>query len=488
MSLLLRPLTEIAGDVRTGRHTAAEHAAAALDAIARRDDGPDGIHAFLSAERAQVEAAAAAIDAGIREGRDAGRLAGVPIAVKDNICTLDAPTTCGSRILEGYRSPFEATAVRRLREAGAVVVGKTNLDEFAMGSSTENSAFGPTRNPHDPSRVPGGSSGGSAAAVAAGMVPAALGSETGGSVRQPAALCGVVGLKPSYGRVSRYGLIAFASSLDQIGTFGRSVADATALLEVVAGPDRFDSTAADRPVPDLMAALDGGAEGLVVGVPKEYFPDDLDERIARLCRTALERLREAGAMIREVSLPHTRFAIPTYYIIAPAEASSNLARYDGIHYGLRAPGADSTSAVYDATRSLGFGAEVKRRIMLGTYVLSAGYHERYYGRAQRVRTLIAGDFRRVFDAGVDVIFTPTTPSTAFRLGEKLDDPYQMYLADVFTVTANLAALPAISIPIGTVDGLPVGGQILADRWDETTMIRAAAALERVLDARGRDAL
>jgi aspartyl-tRNA(Asn)/glutamyl-tRNA(Gln) amidotransferase subunit A len=361
-----------------------------------------------------------------------------------------------------------------------VIVGKTNLDEFAMGSSTEHSAFGPTRNPHDPTRVPGGSSGGSAAAVAAGIVPAALGSETGGSVRQPAAFCGVVGIKPSYGRVSRYGLVAFASSLDQIGTLGRTVADATLLLEVIAGHDALDSTAAPRPIPDFSSALRGELQGLVVGVPREYFPPDLDPAIGQRCQHALDRLAAAGAQIRDVSLPHTRYAIPAYYLIATAEASANLARYDGVRYGARAAAARATAEVYEQTRSQGFGMEVKRRIMLGTYALSAGYYDEYYGRAQRVRARITQDFRRVFDSGVDVLFTPTTPSVAFRLGEKSSDPYEMYLSDIFTVTANLAALPGISLPIGALNGLPVGGQFLADRWREDLMVRAAAGLERLL--------
>jgi aspartyl-tRNA(Asn)/glutamyl-tRNA(Gln) amidotransferase subunit A len=469
----------IAAAVGGGRTTASAVVQAAVSSLVRGEQSPDSLNAFVSFSYETALEAAQGVDERVRAGLPLP-LAGVPVAVKDNICTLDLPTTCGSRILEGYRSPFDATVVRRLREAGAVVVGKTNLDEFAMGSSTENSAFGPTRNPHDDTRVPGGSSGGSAAAVAAGYVPAALGSETGGSVRQPAAFCGIVGIKPSYGRVSRYGLVAFASSLDQVGTLGRSVADAALLLQVIAGHDPHDSTCADRPVPDLAAELERDVRGLVVGVPVEYFPPELDPAIARAVRAAIDRLREAGAQVRDVSLPHTAYAIPTYCVIAPAEASSNLARFDGVRYGLRAREADSTRAVYEATRSLGFGAEVKRRIMLGTYALSAGYYDRYYARAQRVRALIAQDFRRVFDAGVDVLITPTTPSVAFRLGEKTADPYQMYLADIFTVTANLAALPALSLPIGTVAGLPIGGQIIADRWNEATMVRTAAALERAL--------
>jgi len=372
--------------------------------------------------------------------------------------------------------------VRRLRAAGAIIIGKTNLDEFAMGSSTENSAFGPTRNPHDPMRVAGGSSGGSAAAVAAGLVPAALGSDTGGSVRQPASFCGVVGIKPTYGRVSRYGLVAFGSSLDQIGTFGRTVEDAALLLEIIAGHDARDSTSVDQPVPPLLHETTLDIEGMTVGIPAEYFAHGLDPGVAALCRRAIEFLAGAGATVREVSLPHTRFAIPTYYVIATAEASSNLARFDGVRYGFRARDANGTRELYEKTRSAGFGAEVKRRIMLGTFALSAGYHDQYYGRAQRVRRLIANDFRRVFDSGIDVLFTPTTPAPPFLIGEKVQDPYQMYLSDVYTVTANLAGLPALSLPIGSLQGLPVGGQIVADAWREDRMVRAAAALERALVA------
>ena len=408
-------------------------------------------------------------------------LAGVPVAVKDNICTRDLPTTCASRLLEGYMSPFEATAVRRIREAGGRIVGKTNLDEFSMGSSTENSAFGPTLNPRDRSRVPGGSSGGSAAAVAAGIVPCALGSDTGGSVRQPAAFCGVVGIKPTWGRVSRYGLVAFASSLDQVGTLGRSVEDAALLLQVVAGHDPRDATSSRRPVPDWMAGMDDGVRGLTVGVPREYFSDDLNPGVRSSLEGALEAFRDAGARTVELSLPHTRYAVSTYYVLAPAEASSNLARFDGVRYGVRAPDADSTRAVYEETRSRGFGPEVIRRIVLGTFALSAGYHEAYYGRAQAVRRRIAGDFRRAWDQGVDLLFTPTSPGPAFGLGERTADPLAMYLSDVYTVTANLAGVPALSLPVGSVDGLPVGGQLLAPRWEETRIIRAARALERMLD-------
>ncbi|MEX0907422.1 MAG: Asp-tRNA(Asn)/Glu-tRNA(Gln) amidotransferase subunit GatA, partial [Gemmatimonadota bacterium] len=364
--------------------------------------------------------------------------------------------------------------------AGAIVIGKTNLDEFGMGSSTENSAFGVTRNPHDITRVPGGSSGGSAAAVAGGLVPAALGSETGGSVRQPAAFCGIVGIKPSYGRVSRYGLVAYASSLDQVGVFGRTVADAALMLQLISGADPLDATTAQIAVPGLVAAARACAVPRVVGVPVEYFGDGLADDVRIACAAALDALRARGCEIREVTLPHTRYAVPAYYIIAPAEASANLARFDGVRYGLRAPNAASTGEVYEGTRSAGFGAEVKRRIMLGTYALSAGYHDEYYGTAQRVRTLIRRDFERVFADGVDVLFTPTTPTTAFRIGEKTEDPYAMYLSDIYTVTANLAALPAMSLPIGRSGALPIGGQLSAPRWHEAAMVAAGAALEAEL--------
>jgi aspartyl-tRNA(Asn)/glutamyl-tRNA(Gln) amidotransferase subunit A len=432
-----------------------------------------GLNAFLAvAPDSTVETARPA-------DRPSAALAGLTVAIKDNICTLDMPTTCGSRMLEDWLSPYEATVVRRVRDAGAAVIGKTNMDEFAMGSSTEHSAFGPTLNPHDPLRVPGGSSGGSAAAVAAGLVDLALGSDTGGSVRQPAAFCGVVGIKPTWGRVSRYGLVAFASSLDQIGTFGRTVTDATRLLAAIAGKDPLDATSADSPVPDLRAALGSGLEGLTVGVPREYFAAGLDGAVRGVCENAIDLLRSAGATIRQVSLPDTELAIPTYYVLAPAEASSNLARYDGVRYGMRAP-ARTTADLYTMTRSAGFGAEVKRRIMLGTFVLSAGYQDRYYLLAQKMRQRIGRELERVFADGVDVLFTPTTPAPAFRIGERIDDPYTMYLSDVFTVTANLAGSPELSMPVGWVDGLPVGGQFMAGLWREDLMVRAAAGLEAAL--------
>ena len=412
-----------------------------------------------------------------------GLLVGVPVAIKDNIATLTLPTTCGSRILAGYVSPYEATVVRRLREAGAIPFGKTNMDEFGMGSSTEHSAYGPTRNPLAPDRVPGGSSGGSAAAVAAGIVALALGSETGGSVRQPAAFCGIVGVKPTYGRVSRFGLVAFASSLDQVGVFGATVDDAAHGLCVIAGHDRLDSTSADVPVPDYREARTMSVKGMVIGKPKEYFPASLDPRIRARCDAALDRMRALGAEVRDVSLPNTAMAIPVYYIVAPAEASSNLARFDGVRYGLRIDG-EGLRGMYEATRSQGFGAEVTRRILLGTYVLSAGYYDAYYRKAQQVRTLIAADFSRVFASGVDVLFTPTAPTTAFPLGA-ISDPYEMYMSDIFTAPANLAGVPAMSQPIGHIDGLPVGGQFMATHFDELRMFAAAYALEHAFGTEGR---
>ena len=412
-------------------------------------------------------------------------LAAVPVMIKDNIATLRMPTTCGSKILQGYVSPFEATAVTRLREAGALIVGKTNMDEFAMGSSTENSAYGPTLNPIDRTRVPGGSSGGSAVAVATGAVRIALGSETGGSVRQPAAFCGVVGVKPTYGRVSRHGLVAYASSLDHIGVFGRSIDDAALGLQVIAGRDELDSTSSNIPVGDYRAAVhersDEPLAGLVVGWPAEYFPESLNPEIRALCERSRDILQSLGAKIRVVSLPHTSLAVPVYYIVAPAEASSNLARFDGVRYGLRKTG-EGLRGLYENTRSEGFGPEVTRRILLGTYVLSAGYYDAYYKRAQAVRELIRQDFTNVFASGVHVLLTPTTPTTAFKIGA-VSDPYEMYLSDIFTVTANLAGIPGLSLPIGRIEGLPVGGQLLASHFDETTMFRVAYALERALGAK-----
>ena len=422
-----------------------------------------------------------ALDQQAAAARPTGVLYGMPVAVKDNICTLEFTTTCGSKILEGYRSPYDATVITKLKAAGALIAGKTNCDEFAMGSSTEHSAYGRAIHPLDKTRVPGGSSGGSAALVAAGAVPAALGSETGGSVRQPASFCGVVGIKPTYGRVSRYGLVAFGSSLDQVGALGRSVHDAARVLSVISGRDPKDSTCEDRD-PLRLPTVPESLQGFVIGLPREYFPPDLDPAVRRACDRAVRLMKEQGAAVREVSLPHTQFAVPTYYVIAPAEASSNLARFDGVRYGPRAEGATDVRDLYRRTRGDGFGAEVRRRILVGTYVLSSGYYDAYYRRAQQMRALIAQDFRNAFDRGVDLLFTPTTPTTAFKAGEKLADPVSMYLSDIFTVTANLAGLPAISVPIGRVKGLPVGGQFIGQAFLEDEMLEAAYALERAVPA------
>jgi aspartyl-tRNA(Asn)/glutamyl-tRNA(Gln) amidotransferase subunit A len=412
--------------------------------------------------------------------RATGVLYGMPVAVKDNICTLEFTTTCGSKILEDYRSPYEATSVTKLKAAGALIAGKTNCDEFAMGSSTEHSAYGRVVHPLDKARVPGGSSGGSAALVASGAVPAALGSDTGGSVRQPASFCGVVGIKPTYGRVSRYGLVAFGSSLDQIGVFGRSVHDAARVLSVISGRDPRDATCEDRD-PLRLPTVPESLQGFVIGLPREYFPADLDPAVRRACDRAVRMMKEQGAAVREVSLPHTPYAVPTYYVIAPAEASSNLARFDGVRYGPRSGGAAvDIRALYRATRGAGFGPEVRRRILVGTYVLSAGYYDAYYRRAQQMRALIAQDFRNAFDRGVDLLFTPTTPTPAFKAGEKVNDPVAMYLSDIFTVTANLAGLPALSLPIGRVKGLPIGGQFIGQAFLEDELLEAAYALERVV--------
>jgi aspartyl-tRNA(Asn)/glutamyl-tRNA(Gln) amidotransferase subunit A len=445
---------------------AVEVAQACLDRIASVDPALD---AFLQVLPERAIDRARAVDAAIARGERLP-LAGVPVAIKDVLDIEGMPTTCGSRILEGYRPPFTATVVGRLEAAGAVVVGKTNMDEFAMGSSTENSAFKKTRNPWDRTRVPGGSSGGSAVAVAASMAPLALGTDTGGSIRQPASLCGVVGLKPTYGRVSRYGLVAFASSLDQVGPFTRDVTDAALVSAVLCGADPRDATSASEPVPDFVGALAEGVEGLRVGVPWGFLDKGVDQGVMASFRRAIDDLRAAGARIVDVSLPHAHHAIATYYIVATAEASSNLARYDGVRYGLRAGGAHDLREMYGDTRDLGFGPEVKRRIILGTFVLSSGYYDAYYLRAQKVRSLIRSDFDAAF-ATCEAVATPTSPVTAFRLGEKADDPLQMYLADIFTVPANLAGIPGISLPCGLADGLPVGLQLLGRTFDEATLLR-----------------
>lgn len=441
------------------------------------------VKAYLTLARDRAERQAAKIDALADKGEPLPPLAGVPIAVKDVISTAGIRTTAGSKILAGYVPPYDATVITRLEGAGAIILGKVNCDEFAMGSSNENSAFGPVRNPRDHSRVPGGSSGGSAASVAAGMAVASLGSDTGGSIRQPAALCGVVGLMPTYGRVSRFGLIAFASSLDKIGPFTKTVADAAIVLQYMAGRDPLDSTSATGPVPDYAAEIGRPVKGLRVGVPKEYFGEGLDPEVRGAVEGAIQKLAAAGCEVKPISMPHTKYAIPTYYVVATAEASSNLARFDGVRYGYRSPDAKTLSAMYRKSRDEGFGPEVKRRIMLGTYALSAGYYDAYYLKAQRVRTLISQDFSRAF-AGIDVIVTPTTPTPAFKLGEKSDDPLAMYLADIYTVTASLAGIPGISVPCGlSQEKLPIGLQILGRHFDESTVLRVAHAVEHALAAR-----
>jgi aspartyl-tRNA(Asn)/glutamyl-tRNA(Gln) amidotransferase subunit A len=468
-------LLELSQRLASGEVSAAELVSAAL---ARAEATQPTLHAFagLRPERARAEAAQA--DARRRRGEARSAIDGIPVAIKDNMVQAGELTTCASRILEGFVSPYTATAVARLERAGAVVIGRTNMDEFAMGSSTEHSCAGPTRNPWRLANTPGGSSGGSAAAVAAGIVPAALGSDTGGSIRQPASFCGVVGIKPTYGRVSRWGLVAFASSLDQIGVFARSARDAASLLEQICGHDPFDSTSIPEPAPELCPALDGDVSGLVVGLPKECFvPAGVDAGVLAAVRDAVAELERAGAKVREISLPHTRYAIATYYLIATAEASSNLARFDGVRYGHRASGARSLTEMYERTRSEGFGAEVQRRILLGTYVLSAGYYDAYYRKAQQVRTLLRSDFERAFGA-CDVIVTPTSPEVAFELGSKTSDPLSMYLSDIYTVSANLAGIPGVSIPCGMVRGLPVGLQLLGPALGEAALLRVADAFER----------
>jgi aspartyl-tRNA(Asn)/glutamyl-tRNA(Gln) amidotransferase subunit A len=465
---------DIAAAVRAGERPAADVVDEHLAAIAARETE---IHAFNLVLAEEARHAAVAIDRRVAAGEDPGPLAGVPVALKDNICTEGIPTTCSSRILDGWRPPYDATVVERLADAGAIVIGKTNLDEFAMGSSTENSAFGPTRNPHDTGRVPGGSSGGSAAAVAAGFAGLGLGSDTGGSIRQPAALCGVVGMKPTYGRVSRYGLVAFASSLDQIGPLSRTVADAAALYQAIAGHDPRDATSIPERVPDVSAGLAEGVAGMRVGVVTELCEaEGIQPDVMARVREAIDALEGAGAKVEEVSVPAVIYGLTAYYLINPAEASSNLARYDGVRYGLRVD-APTTGEMYDRTRTAGFGAEVERRIMLGTYALSAGYYDAFYGKAQRVRTLIIRDLDAAYER-FDVLVGPTAPSTAFPFGAKTADPLTMYLNDVCTIPSNLSGHPAVSIPFGTGDdGLPVGVQVMAPALGEAAMFRAAAAVE-----------
>lgn len=467
---------ELAASIRSAERSARSVTEEHLETI---NECEDQLHAFNLIMIDEALEAADAVDNRVAAGDDPGPLAGVPVAIKDNICTRGIPTTCGSRILEGWRPPYNATVVERLADAGAVLIGKTNMDEFAMGSSTENSAFGPTRNPLAPDRVPGGSSGGSAAAVAAGFAPVALGSDTGGSIRQPAALCGVVGVKPTYGLVSRYGLVAFASSLDQIGPFATTVADAALMLEVIGGHDPMDSTSIPGEIPSLLNVLDEGVDGLAVGVIEELSGEgleginaDVQARVA----AAAEALSAAGATVERTSVPSSVYGLSAYYVIAPAEASSNLARYDGVRYGLRVD-APSTPEMNTATRTAGFGDEVKRRIMLGTYALSAGYYDAYYLKAQKARTLIAADLSHAYER-FDLLICPTAPTTAFPIGDKTADPMLMYLNDVCTIPSNLAGHPAISVPFGHgEDGLPVGVQVLGPAMAEAAMFRAASVLE-----------
>jgi aspartyl-tRNA(Asn)/glutamyl-tRNA(Gln) amidotransferase subunit A len=479
MTLLGRSAREIRDDVVGGRVSATEVCQAA---IARAEAINPQLHAFnlIAAERALAQAAG--IDRRRAAGHPLGPLAGVPVALKDNLSVRHMRTTAASKILETYAPPYTATAVERLEAADAVILGKTNCDEFAMGSSTENSAFGPTRNPFDTDRTPGGSSGGSAVAVAAQCAPISLGSDTGGSIRQPASFCGVFGLKPTYGRVSRYGLLAFASSLDQIGPFSRTVGDAALTLGVIAGADPSDATSSSTVVPDYGAALTGDVRGLRVGVPRAFVAEGVDDTVKNAFDAALDTLRSLGATLVDIDLPHARFSVPVYYLVCTAELSSNLARYDGVRYGYRAPSTreGGLKGMYSRTRDEGFGAEVKRRIVLGTYVLSAGYYDAFYLKALQVRTLMRRDYDAAF-AHADVIAMPTSPIPPFRLGEKTDDPLQMYLADIFTVSANLVGLPGISIPCGFAGHLPVGFQLLGRPFDESTVLRAADAFERATE-------
>ncbi|MER3456024.1 MAG: Asp-tRNA(Asn)/Glu-tRNA(Gln) amidotransferase GatCAB subunit A [candidate division GAL15 bacterium] len=474
--LLGRPYHELRP--RLGRDLSVrELVDAYLDAIDRLDGL---VRAYLTVTADRARAQARELDDRLARGEPLPPLAGMPVALKDNLCTEGVRTTCASRILESFVPPYDATAVRRLREAGALLLGKTNMDEFAMGSSTENSGFFATRNPWDLDCVPGGSSGGSAAAVAAGEAVATLGSDTGGSIRQPAALCGVVGLKPTYGRVSRYGLVAFASSLDQVGPLTLDVRDCALILQVISGKDPHDSTSVDLPVPDFVASLEGEVRGLRVGLPVEFFGDGLQPEVREAVRNAVRVLEGLGAVVEEVALPTLEVALPTYYLIACAEASSNLARYDGVAYGYRSPHAQDLYTLYARTRAEGFGPEVKRRVMLGTFALSAGYYEGFYKKAQQVRTLVRRDFDRCFQR-VDLLATPTSPVAGFRLGERTADPLQMYLADVYTIPVNLAGLPAISVPCGFANGLPVGLQLVGRPFDEATVLRAAYAYEQSTD-------
>jgi aspartyl-tRNA(Asn)/glutamyl-tRNA(Gln) amidotransferase subunit A len=467
-------LAVLRAEITQGRLRAEDLAAGYYDRIARKNPL---LNIYLSLTRERALEQAARIDSLAAKGDPLPPLAGIPVGIKDVLTTRGAVSTAGSKILKGYRPPYDATAVRKLESAGAVLLGKLNCDEFAMGSSNENSAYGPVRNPVDPERVPGGSSGGSAAAVAANLAVATLGTDTGGSIRQPASFCGVVGVMPTYGRVSRYGLIAFASSLDRIGPLAANVRDAATLLGVIAGHDPCDATSSPAPVPDYAAESDKPAAGLRIGVPEEYFGEGLDAEVGAAIHSGIDALKAAGCEIRRISLPHTRYAVPTYYLIATAEASANLARFDGVRYGFRSGEAQTLAEMYSKSRDEGFGAEVKRRILLGTYALSAGYYDAYYLKAQQVRRILAEEFLRAF-AEVDAIVTPTAPTPAFKLGEKTGDPLSMYLADIYTVTASLAGICGVSVPCGaTQAGLPVGMQVLAAHLNEGTAFRVARAVE-----------
>jgi aspartyl-tRNA(Asn)/glutamyl-tRNA(Gln) amidotransferase subunit A len=469
-----KALADLRAEISSGATKASDLAAGYYDRIAKVNPH---LNVYLSLTKERALAQAERIDALAAKGDPLPPLAGVPVAIKDVMVMQGAAATAGSKILKGYHPPYDATAVARLEAAGAVLLGKLNCDEFAMGSSNENSAYGPVRNPVDPERVPGGSSGGSAAAVAANLAVATLGSDTGGSIRQPASFCGVVGVLPTWGRVSRYGLIAFASSLDRIGPFAGNVRDAATMLGVIAGYDPRDATSSVAPVPDYAAESDKPVEGLRIGVPAEYFGEGLDAEVRAAVESGIAALKTAGCSVKPVSLPHTKYAIPTYYLVATAEASANLARFDGVRYGYRSPASETLSAMYSHSRDEGFGAEVKRRILLGTYALSAGYYDAYYGKAQQVRRLLAEEFLRAF-ADVDAIVTPTAPTAAFKLGEKTGDPLAMYLADIYTVTASLAGICGVTVPCGaTAAGLPVGMQVLARHLNEGTAFRVARAVE-----------
>ncbi len=472
---MFESIVRLAESVRSGERTAES---VATETLARVDAREPSVRAFLHVDRDGFVAAAKAVDAKRARGESLGLLAGVPIAIKDALCTRGVPTTAASKILEGYAPVYDATAVARLREADAILPGKTNLDEFAMGSSNENSAYAKVMNPWDLERAPGGSSGGSAAAVAARICPGSLGSDTGGSIRQPASFCGIVGVKPTYGRVSRYGLIAFASSLDQVGPFATDVRGAARMLRVLSGHDPHDATTLDAPVEDFEAACDRPIAGLRVGIPREYFGEGLDPEVNMAVRRAISCLEQFGCTVKPVSMPHTKYAVATYYVLATAEASSNLARFDGVRYGLRKEPGRDLRAMYGATRDAGFGPEVKRRILLGTFVLSSGFYDAYYLKAQKVRTLITRDFADAFSE-VDVLCAPTAPTTAFKLGEKTHDPLAMYLSDIDTLPASLAGVPAMSIPVGlSANGLPIGMQIITPHLEESRAFAVAAACER----------